>query len=239
MNSLRQCLILMLKYPVPGRVKTRLARHIGKANAALLYRSLASRILATCSELDHPLLLSCHPDQKIQEYRSWLGDSYCYISQQGKNLGERMQSSMEQAFELGFTGATLLGTDIPDLSKYILEQAMTGLDRHKAVLGPALDGGYYLLGLSQQCFNPELFKGIPWSTSRVWEHTMKRFGSLGLEPFILPTMRDLDNLEDFKAYLLSQGVDPEAFSSWNEAIESLLSGTRRFPADSGKPYFTS
>ncbi|WP_291323221.1 TIGR04282 family arsenosugar biosynthesis glycosyltransferase [Desulfonatronospira sp.] len=223
MHSSRACLALMLKYPCPGRVKTRLGKDIGQANAALLYRCFVQTTLATCRTLSWPILLFCHQDRKLEHYRAWLGEGHDYFTQGPGNIGDKMRSAFEQAFALGFDRVILAGTDMPQMPRETLQQAVQGIEKSKAVLGPALDGGYYLLGLSRENFDPGLFSAVPWSTSRVLEITMNRLKDLGLNPHILPELRDVDTLEDFKALFRSQqGVEPDSYPSWDQAVQAYL-----------------
>ena len=225
MRSSRACLALMLKYPCPGRVKTRLGKDIGQVNAALLYRSFVQSTLVMCRTLSWPILLFCHPDSTLDKYRAWLGEENDYFIQGPGNIGDKMRAAFEQSFELGFDRVILAGTDVPQMSRETLQQAQKGLESCKAVLGPALDGGYYLLGLHRDAFFQKVFSDVPWSTSRVLEITLHRLKDLSKEPYILPVLRDVDTLEDFRALFSSQqGYDPENLSSWDQAVQAYLAG---------------
>ncbi|EFI35924.1 Protein of unknown function DUF2064 [Desulfonatronospira thiodismutans ASO3-1] len=233
MHSSRACLALMLKYPSPGRVKTRLGKDIGQVNAALLYRSFVQTTLATCRTLSWPILLFCHPDSTLDKYRAWLGEENDYFIQGPGNIGDKMRAAFEQSFELGFDRVVLAGTDVPQMFRETLQQAQKGLESCKAVLGPALDGGYYLLGLHRDVFFPGVFSDVPWSTSRVLETTLNRLKDLGLNPHILPELRDVDTLEDFRALFRSQqGVEPNSYLSWDQAVQAYLACMDCSQADS-------
>ncbi len=205
----RACLVVMIKYPEPGKVKTRLGREIGMDNAARLYKDFVSRLLATCSKISCKTVLSCHPGRPVSDYRKWLGDEYLFIVQQGKDLGMIMQDSFEQAFDQGFSGVILLGSDIPHLPGDYIEKAINKLERSDLVIGPALDGGYYLLGINKKSFNDRIFKEIPWSTSRVFARTLKVIEDNNLTRFILPCLRDIDTLDDLNAFRKNQGIPAE------------------------------
>jgi len=218
----------MLKYPSPGRVKTRLGKDTGPVNAALLYRSFVQTILSTCRTVSCPILLFCHPDSTLDKYRAWLGEENDYFIQGPGNIGDKMRAAFEQAFELGFDRVVLAGTDVPQMTREILQQAQKGLEGCKAVLGPALDGGYYLLGLRRDVFFQKVFSDVPWGTSRVLETTLNRLKDLGLEPCILPVLRDVDTLEDFIALLRSQqGDDPDTYISRDHAVQAYLACINR------------
>ena len=189
----------MVKYPEPGKVKTRLGREIGMDNAARLYRDFVSRLLTTCSEISCPKVISCHPDRPASDYQQWLGHEYAYIVQRGNDLGLIMRDSFEQAFDLGFSRVILLGSDIPHLPGDYVEKAINKFEGNDLVIGPALDGGYYLLGINKKSFNYKIFKEIPWSTSKVFALTLRVIADNNLTRFILPCLRDIDTLDDFNA----------------------------------------
>ncbi len=213
----------MLKYPRPGKVKTRLAEKLGEEMAARLYRCFVAQVLAACRGLSCDILLCCHPDQGLKDYKAWIGSGYKYMMQDKGDLGNKMQDAFEKAFEQGFEQAILIGTDVPQLTRAILVQALQGVEQCGSVLGPALDGGYYLLGLDRRKIDSGLFRQIPWSTSKVLKITLSRLKTLHTTPYILQPLRDMDTLEDFKSLCIGQtGLDPEVFSSWNEAVEAYL-----------------
>jgi rSAM/selenodomain-associated transferase 2/rSAM/selenodomain-associated transferase 1 len=193
------CLVVMVKYPEPGKVKTRLGREIGMDNAARFYRDFVFRLLTTCSEISCPVVISCHPDRRVSDYQQWLGHEYAYIVQRGNDLGMIMQDSFEQAFDQGFSKVILLGSDVPHLPGDYIEKAVNKLEENDLVIGPALDGGYYLLGMNKTSFNGKIFKEIPWSTSTVFILTLKVVAENNLTKFILPCLRDIDTLDDLNA----------------------------------------
>ncbi|MFO8033387.1 MAG: TIGR04282 family arsenosugar biosynthesis glycosyltransferase, partial [Desulfohalobiaceae bacterium] len=194
--SHQSCVIIMLKYPRPGMVKTRLGQELGQECAAWLYRCFVACELEMLQSLQVPVLLSCDPGSAILKYQEWLGPGFNYLLQAGDDLGARMQSSFEQAFELGFTQAVLVGSDLPHLPAAYMQLALDRLQEHATVLGPALDGGYYLLGMNRQGFQPYIFEGIPWSTSQVFNSTLKKLEEYQIKTFFLPSLRDIDTVQD-------------------------------------------
>ena len=116
-----------------------------------------------------------------------------------------MQGVVETVFALGHSRAILTGTDLPTLVASHLKQAIDELSTHDIVLGPTLDGGYYLIGLRRP--TPELFEGISWSTATVLEETRKKASALGLSEALLPSLRDLDDVEDLKEFVTIVGRD--------------------------------
>ena len=215
-------IIIMLKYPQPGTVKTRLSNTLGAERAAELYRFFVACELRTLHNLPHPILLSCHPQKPVSAYRDWLGEGYSYISQGEGDLGVKMRTSVQTAFDRGLSQAVLIGSDLPQLPATYLSCALAQLQDHDAVIGPAHDGGYYLLGLKRNTFHAGLFQGIPWSTSQVMAQTQEKLRSYALTTFVLPSLRDIDTLEDLKHLLTSQGLAVDPPQALEESIQTLM-----------------
>ncbi|MEQ1785210.1 MAG: TIGR04282 family arsenosugar biosynthesis glycosyltransferase, partial [Hyphomonadaceae bacterium] len=139
------------------------------------------------------------------------------IDQVGDDLGARMQQAFDTLFAQGYQRVFIVGTDIPSLPLDHYKQALALLDSHDVVLGPALDGGYYLIGLKQP--RPELFANIAWSTDRVLAATQEKAASLGLKTALLPPWRDVDTIDDLQALIDASAADTkkpkteQAFSS--------------------------
>ena len=119
------------------------------------------------------------------------------------DLGERMGNAFGQAFSVAappVDQAVLIGSDFPDLDPGIIHQAFDALSRNDAALGPALDGGYYLIGFNRHAFAKEIFDGVPWGTGQVFAETMQKVERAGLKMHVLPAWRDIDTFEDLKAF---------------------------------------
>jgi uncharacterized protein len=186
--------IVFAKAPVAGQVKTRLAKLLGEDGAA----RLAARMLD--ATLDHartagigPVELCCAPDATHPQFRA-AAESGIRLTLQGEgNLGDRMQRALAGALART-RHALLIGTDAPALGPAVLRAAAAALNAHPAVLVPAADGGYVLVGLARPC--PELFEEIAWSTPQVMAQTRARLSRLGLQAAELPSMNDVDGPED-------------------------------------------
>jgi len=218
-------IIIMLKYPQPGMVKTRLGKDLGAKRAAELYRHFVACELVTVHSLQASVLLSCHPHRPLSAYRAWLGGEYEYISQAEGDLGVKMRTSIETAFDMGLSRVVLIGSDLPHLPAAYIQSALTRLQDHDAVIGPALDGGYYLIGLHRQSFHPEIFTEIPWSTSQVMTLTQKRLVDYNLNTFVLPSLRDIDTLEDLKSLLTVQGLPGALPQDLEQAIRKIVNSS--------------
>jgi rSAM/selenodomain-associated transferase 1 len=277
---------IMIKYPEPGKVKTRLAKDIGDEKAAAVYKQLAEKVMENTkpsllgspftkefiskktppllyepwpprarmaqksspplrggdegegairgftygliSNKRPPLAISLNPSfpkrgtsdalpgahycemmyERIvffdppelrKDFEAWLPGSRL-ISQRGADVGERMDNSLRDLLELGAEKAVITGADIPDLTSLIIMEAFAALDHADIVIGPARDGGYYLIGMKAP--HPELFQDIQWSTGSVFEETMRRIEKLRFTCASITTLSDLDTVEDYNRLLL-------------------------------------
>lgn len=189
--------LVFVKAPRPGAVKTRLARTVGAPAAAALYRRIAETILeeTTDPEGRWRTVVCFEPPEAGDELERWLGTRIPLFPQRGDDLGQRMSAALDAAFGSGASRAVLVGSDVPGLSRARLAEAFEALHMHDLVLGPSLDGGYYLIGLRES--RPGLFEGVEWSSPRVLEQTLAR--AAGLSVHRLPLLRDLDRIEDLRA----------------------------------------
>jgi hypothetical protein len=196
-----ECLIIFTRYPEPGKTKTRLIPLLGAEGAATLQRQMTEQKLAEVNQLQafYPLSVEVHfaggNEQLMQE---WLGSSLVYRRQSEGDLGDRMASAFQASFAAGMTAGVLIGSDCPDLNASLMAEAFQLLRQHDLVLGPALDGGYYLIGLRRLI--PELFTGIPWSTAEVLQQTITIAKRLGLAVAKLPLLSDVDRPEDLSVW---------------------------------------
>ena len=138
------------------------------------------------------------PESLLSDLKDWLGNHYLYMPQRGENLGERMKNGFVEAFSMNFKRVVLIGSDIPDLSLDFIEEAFTSLREKDVVIGPSFDGGYYLIGFTTKTFSPKVFEGIPWSTEKVFEETMKFLEKERLTVHTLQLLRDIDTIEDLR-----------------------------------------
>jgi len=193
-----RCLLFFIKNPEKGRVKTRLASAIGDEMAVKLYRRFLLEMLSTLNRGTFLFYLCYHPGDSLNDLKNWLGDHYLYAPQVGENLGERMKNGFMEAFSMNFKRVVLVGSDIPALPLEFIEEAFTALRRHDVVIGPAVDGGYYLIGFMNELFSPKVFEGISWSTDHVFEDTLKILEQQRLTVHLLKPLRDIDTIEDLR-----------------------------------------
>jgi len=135
------------------------------------------------------------------------GEDFEYSIQHGSTLGERMQNAFKLAFDKGYSRVTIIGSDCYDLKKKHLDQAFDLLEINDVVVGPAQDGGYYLLGLNGPC--PALFEGKTYSHDKVFSELMKEIKALELECHVLEKLKDIDTLEDMQGTPLMKLIQEE------------------------------
>lgn len=190
-------LILFTRYPEPGHTKTRLIPAIGPEDAALLQQRLTSHTLGIVRHFQKQIPLKIEVQfagRDVSAMQAMFGDDVRYTSQQGEHLGERLHNAIESAFEQGIQQVIVIGADCPSLDVQILTAASRQLESHDVVLGPAEDGGYYLIGVKSP--QPSLFQDIPWGTSQVLAKTLQKIDTLQLRVKQLPPFSDVDYPED-------------------------------------------
>lgn len=192
------CVLIFVKAPIPGTVKSRLGKAIGFEAAAALYQCFAKDLLLTIQKLGLDRLIFFAPPEAETFVRQWLGEHHHYFAQRGDDLGERMAHAFTTSFELGYTGALLTGSDSPDLPLSYLEKGLLALSQQQIVLGPSEDGGYYTLGFTPENFTPRVFNNMPWSTPTVYEQTLQILHTQPYPVCQLPTWYDVDTLEDLR-----------------------------------------
>lgn len=188
-NSL---LIIFYRNPVPGKVKTRLAASVGDTKALEIYQKLAQHTKSISEPVfaDKVVYYSDNPE----DHDVWTNGRFQKNTQAGADLGERMASAFQEGFTSGYRSICIIGTDCFELTTSILQEGFNKLQLYDAVIGPAKDGGYYLLGMNSP--HPELFRNKLWSTDTVSASTLSDFEALDLRYFQLPELTDVDEEKD-------------------------------------------
>ena len=195
-----RCLLFFVRNPDGGRVKSRLASTVGKKAALDLYKNFIFDILATIEKRDFALYCCFYPEDALADVKKILGAQYQYLPQQGEDLGARMAHCFHQAFTKGFNRVLLIGSDLPDLPGEIIDEAFAALEDVDSVIGPAFDGGYYMIGFNKGSFTPEVFSGIEWSTETVLQKTLGILKHHQRTVHLLPQWDDIDTLEDLRQF---------------------------------------
>ena len=193
-------IIIFSRYPVPGRTKTRLIPALGAAGAAYVQKSMTELTLAAAvaaAERRGCDVEICFTGAALGDMAAWLGSRHQYREQEGGSLGERMERAFVRAFAEGCMRAALIGADCPQLTTAIICQGLEKLRDHDLVLGPAADGGYYLIGLAAP--QPALFRRINWGSGSVLADTLARARSGGMRVFMLEELKDVDRPADLGA----------------------------------------
>jgi len=207
METKPDSLIIFVKWPEKGRVKTRLSSALGEDTVLELYKCFVEDIIATATQAGLRPLIAYYPEDAGDMIAAWLGAGNDYMPQVGADLGARMSNAFQTVFETGVSRAVLIGSDLPNLPEEIIVEAFLTLNKgNHAVIGPAEDGGYYLIGFRHDAFLSRAFEGIPWSTAEVFEMTMSIFAQEGLDIHRLPSWRDIDRPEDI-VDLIKQNMD--------------------------------
>ena len=190
-------LLLMVKNPIAGKTKTRLARDVGHEKALAMYRILVRYTRDQAAALPE-VARYLHYSDHVAEDDDWPADEFIKLVQVGDDLGQRMEHAFDHAFSRGHERVIVVGSDCPGLTTALLAEAFAALEEHGVVIGPAHDGGYYLLGLRHP--QPTLFRDMEWSTATVAEETLARAQVQGLTVARLPVLSDVDHLEDWLGY---------------------------------------
>jgi len=193
-----RCLLFFIKNPEKGKVKTRLASAVGDKAAVKLYKRFLLEMLFTLNGGTFIFYLCFSPESPLSSLKDWLGDHYLFMPQAGEDLGERMKNGFAEAFSMNFKRVVLIGSDIPDLPLEFIEEAFTSLQAKDAVIGPSLDGGYYLIGFKKETFSPRVFERIRWSTESVFEKTLEVLQQQRLTVHTLQPLRDIDTVGDLR-----------------------------------------
>lgn len=200
---------VFVKAPVAGRVKTRLAAEVGARLAARLYRGIGRDIVAACVRPEaYRTVVWFSPPGAQRSVRTWLKGLQvsAFAPQREGGLGVRLSAAFRHPFREGARRVVVIGSDCPDVDRELVARALTALGDHDVVIGPANDGGFYLLGLRAPAAG--LFRGVAWSTEAVLDQTLANAGRLGLEWGLLPTLRDVDTVADARALGLIRMAHP-------------------------------
>lgn len=203
------CISIFLKEPVPGKVKTRIADTVGDQKACDIYKSLVAH------QVHHlppniPVFIHYHGSEEIM--RAWLKqENFSFRLQCNGNLGERLDYAHKSILGSGqFTAMLSLGGDCPYITQDVIEEALSELKSHDIVLGPAKDGGYYLIGMKK--YHPNCFTNITWSSEKVLSETIKNIEQSNLTFSLLKELEDIDTIE-----------------TWHNAIKKYPALTEAFP----------
>lgn len=196
-----ETLIIFSRYPEPGKTKTRMIPALGATGAAELQRQMTEHTLNNAQQLlsSRDFTIEVHFTGGSQQLMTaWLGDNLHYVRQVSGDLGQKMRSAFDHAFNMGNQRVLIIGIDCPGINQVILNEAFNSLQNHDLVLGVAEDGGYYLIGLNRPI--PQLFYNIAWGTDQVLNQTKNIAQQLKLDIHYLTTLSDVDRPEDLATW---------------------------------------
>lgn len=209
-DARRDLLIVFTRLPHPGRAKTRLIPALGPQGAADLQVRLTEHCLAQVEDPRWEIWIAYHGGDRHAMGR-WLGPDRTYVRQAAGNLGAKLQAGIALGSAAGFQSIAVIGTDCPDLDRGHVADAFAGLQQSDLILGPACDGGYYLL--AQRQVDPFLFVDMPWGTSGVAAETLRRASDVGLSAECLPELADIDDPQDLPVCRRHAGLLPNQCDS--------------------------
>lgn len=190
---------MFAKAPVAGFVKTRLAKNLGTKQAARLYRVMALETFREARKVPKSRLFIAYQAHPKLPSPTWMSSSSRWFHQQGKGLGKRLIHAFEHVFQEVSGPVLVIGTDLPTLTCQRLEKAFQALRKVSVVIGPSWDGGYYLIGLRSP--QPQLFRGIAWSSPKVFQQTLAAVEKSKLSYGVLPLERDIDTIQDMRSLI--------------------------------------
>lgn len=192
----KKAIIIFTRNPELGKCKTRLAKTIGDDAALNIYKHLLKHTADTTKTLNADKYVFY--SEKIKKDDLWNNPIFKKKLQKGDDLGMRMENAFIDLFQSGYQKIIIVGSDLLDLKVEHINEAFEKLNEHDAVFGPAKDGGYYLLGLSN--FQPCIFQNKPWSESNLLDVTLEELGQKNISLTLLETLNDIDTFEDLRDY---------------------------------------
>lgn len=192
-------LIIFAKAPVPGQVKTRLQTHLSAEECAELHASFISETIRIADRVEGAdIFISCHPCVEDPFFQKVAHDHEVrLIPQNGNDIGERMANAIRDTISAGYKKVIIIGSDSPDLPPEYIQEGFKRLESSDMVIGPATDGGYYLIGGKKEL---PVFEGIPWSSDKVFEMTLKKARGHRLIFSVLSEWYDIDTWEDLQRF---------------------------------------
>lgn len=202
----KNAIIIFAKYPKHGNVKTRLAKTLGESFATKFYISCVKHTFKECLKLQKqfvPFLFYPDTDESAK-VKKWAGGKFIYKIQHGSDLGQRMTNAFAEVFKNDFEKVLIIGTDIPEISSTIINNAIDELDNNDIVIGPSSDGGYYLMGMKK--LEANLFNNIHWSSSEVLNQTLQKIEQEKLKFRVLEELMDIDTEDDLRIWYARENI---------------------------------
>lgn len=195
----KSALIILGRFPHPGKVKTRLAKEIGEELAAKIYRGFIEHLLLEIDKLPKTTIkFFCYAVKEDKEdLKNWVGDKVTYLHF-SEDVEENLKNAFGEIFEQGFKKVISIASDVPQISAKLVLEAFEKLESFDVVIGPDQSGGIYLYGEKKHL--PQLFKGGSRVGSKIFEETIQKIRTMNLNYFVFPNLIDVDTLDDYKKY---------------------------------------
>lgn len=220
---MKKAIILFTRVPEPGKTKTRLMPFLSGEQCAELHKNMIRKAYDKCLLTDADIILTHTPEDGQNLMKSILPSHFekkkPVFPQRGKEIGERMENAFADVFAMGYDAAVLLGTDIPEISEKIIEEAFASLEDKDVVINPTLDGGYYLIGMKEE--HHRIWQLKEYGTDSVFNETMEHIRSLGLTAGRGAVCRDIDTKEDYLDFL-GAGADPASCVHCGRCTDACL-----------------
>lgn len=216
---------IFARHWTPGQAKTRLAARCGNEGAARLQLAFLTCLVGRLAKVTQSQTLAITPEESRDEFVALAGPEWDVVAQGAGNLGQRMERFFRWSARQGGEKTVLIGSDLPTLAACEIAPVWAALDRYPVALGPAADGGYYLIGLRGDVM-PPLFQEIEWGTNRVWPETIARLNRAGIPYFALPERYDIDEWPDLirlEAELASLPLPDIHLATLHEVVSRELS----------------
>jgi hypothetical protein len=207
-------LVIFAKFPEPGRVKKKIGEVIGMDSSAGLCSAFINDLISKNKDKDYDLYLSFIGHQYKEKYKNIFPEAILYV-QRGMNLGENMYCSFEDLLD-DYDKVVIIGCDVPNLGSDIIVKAFNALDSYDVVIGPAEDGGYYLIGMKQP---HEIFEGLPWGSDKLLDAQIELLKEKKLTYVLLERMSDVDTIDELK--VLKKNLKKDDAPKTYEFIKSI------------------
>ena len=227
-------IVMFSKAAEPGKVKTRLTSHMSDLEAAFFHEAFVLDTLDSLSTLKNSdRYLACHPDKEHNFFKE-LEESFDIkpFNQKGEDLGERMENAFCYLREMGHKEIVIIGSDSPTLPVEILDEAFERLKKCELVIGPSLDGGYYLIGISGNV--PDLFSRIEWGTDKVFEETLQKARANNLHFSVLPFWYDIDTIKELRFMAIHLDAMNDGNHGRTKELIKRLEGTNNLSLKRGR-----
>ena len=197
----RKAVIVLVKYPQKGKVKTRLALTTNNNFAVGIYKVIARHIFNEVDKLNNEIdvFIFYTPIESVNKITKWVDKDFFFRVQSGNSLGERMSNAFNEVFEKDYCQVMIIGSDVPDISSKIILESFINLNGSDIVISPSDDGGYSLLGMKKP-YN-FLFKDIEWSTNNVLKQTVKKINEKGLKLTTICSLNDIDTYDELLEWM--------------------------------------